>query len=253
VPPVPADLRRQVVEVPSLSELWPYVDINTLLSKHLGVQGEVKRKISEGDPKTAGILSEVRRVFDLAEQEKLIRARGVFQFFPAAAVGDEIRILAGSTERFAFPRQAQAPYLCLADYLRPLSGPDGGGHDYLGLMVVTAGIGVRQAAQAMKEQGAYLHSHMLQALALELAEALAQRAHEQMRALWGIVPEQGMRVSPGYAVCPNLADQVKIMRLLNAEELGITLTEDYMLDPEASVSALVFAHPDARYFTLDRV
>jgi 5-methyltetrahydrofolate--homocysteine methyltransferase len=100
-------------------------------------------------------------------------------------------------------------------------------------------------------------------MALELAEGLAERLHEMMRDRWGFPDPvsmtmkerfaaryQGIRVSFGYPACPDLEDQRKLFRLLRPEEIGIRLTEECMMDPEASVTAMVFAHPDARYFSV---
>ncbi|HVM44471.1 MAG TPA: vitamin B12 dependent-methionine synthase activation domain-containing protein, partial [Candidatus Thermoplasmatota archaeon] len=104
-------------------------------------------------------------------------------------------------------------------------------------------------------------SHAVQALALETAEGFAEYLHKRIREAWGIPdPEgltmrdlfqanyRGLRVSFGYPACPDLADQEKLFRLLAPEDIGVRLTEGHMMDPEASVSALVFQHPDARYF-----
>jgi 5-methyltetrahydrofolate--homocysteine methyltransferase len=129
------------------------------------------------------------------------------------------------------------------------------------LFAVTCGEGVRARARELQEGGEYLRSHALQALAIEGAEAFAEMLHARLRTLWGFPdpPEltvadklkgryRGLRVSFGYPACPNLADQATLWKLLRPEQIGIFLTESYMMDPEASVSALVFHHPGARYF-----
>jgi 5-methyltetrahydrofolate--homocysteine methyltransferase len=136
--------------------------------------------------------------------------------------------------------------------------------DYLALFVVTCGQGVRERAAAWKAAGEYLRSHALQALAIECAEAFAEMLHARLRDLWGFPdpPEltiedrlraryRGIRVSFGYPACPNLADQAVLWRLLEPERIGVQLTEGFMMDPEASVSALVFHHPAATYFRTD--
>ena len=137
--------------------------------------------------------------------------------------------------------------------------------DYVGFLVVTAGRGIREQAEAWKEQGEYLRSHAIQALALELAEGMAERIHHMMREAWGYPdPEemtmkerfgaryQGIRVSFGYPACPNLEDQEPLFRLMKPEDIGIQLTEGFMMEPEASVSAMVFAHPQAQYFNVEK-
>lgn len=133
--------------------------------------------------------------------------------------------------------------------------------DTVGFLTVTAGYGIRERAEAWKRSGDYLRSHMVQALALELAEAFAERLHHMMRDGWGFPdpPEmtmrerfsaryQGIRVSFGYPACPDLEDQAKLFRLIRPERIGVKLTEGFMMEPEASVSAMVFSHPEARYF-----
>jgi 5-methyltetrahydrofolate--homocysteine methyltransferase len=137
----------------------------------------------------------------------------------------------------------------------------------VGGLVVTAGIGVRERAEQLKEQGDYVRSHMLQSIALETAEGLAELVHQMMRARAGYPDAlelsmkqrlqaryQGMRVSFGYPACPDLADQAKLFALLQPEQaIGVQLTDGFMMDPEASVSALVFAHPEARYFNVEQI
>jgi 5-methyltetrahydrofolate--homocysteine methyltransferase len=115
----------------------------------------------------------------------------------------------------------------------------------------------------LKQRGEYLRSHALQALALETAEAAAEWLHARLRNLWGFPdpPEttmrdrfrshyRGKRYSFGYPPCPELADQAILWELLEPEDIGVGLTEGFMMDPEASVSALVFQHPDAVYFSV---
>ena len=126
---------------------------------------------------------------------------------------------------------------------------------------VTCGAGVRGLAERWKNDGEYLRSHAIQALAIELAEALAEMLHARLRTQWGFPDPpgltmedrlkaryRGLRVSFGYPACPNLADQRILFDLLQPGQIGLALTEGFMMDPEASVSALVFHHPEAKYF-----
>jgi 5-methyltetrahydrofolate--homocysteine methyltransferase len=149
----------------------------------------------------------------------------------------------------------------LADYLRSV---ESGVMDTVGFLVVTAGKGIREQAEVYKAQGDYLLSHAIQVAALETAEAFAERIHHIMRDSWGFpdAPDmtmqqrfaakyQGIRVSFGYPACPNLDDQKQLFALLNPQDIGVELTEGCMMEPEASVSAMVFAHPEGRYFNVD--
>ncbi|MBO8163229.1 MAG: methionine synthase [Brevibacillus sp.] len=259
----PPDFERHVLREYPIQYLQPYLNWRMLLGKHLGVRGNVEKQLADGDPKVSELYGVVEDLLTEAKTSGLIRAHGMYRFFPAQAEGDEILIYDPADtsrvlERFRFPRQPAEPYLCLADFLRPV---ESGEMDYVGFLAVTAGEGIREQAARWKEQGEYLRSHVLQALALELAEAFAERIHHVMRDVWGFPDSpdmtmaerfgaryQGIRVSFGYPACPNLEDQEKLFRLLKPEDIGVNLTDGFMMDPEASVSAMVFAHPEARYF-----
>jgi 5-methyltetrahydrofolate--homocysteine methyltransferase len=189
-----------------------------------------------------------------------IEANALYRFFEARSSGDDLILSRDGREaaRFHFPRQRGGERLCLADYVRDAAS---GEPDYVALFVVTCGAGVRQLSERWKEEGEYLRSHAIQALAIELAEALAEMLHARLRTQWGFPDPpglaledklkahyRGLRVSFGYPACPNLADQRTLFDLLDPAQIGLALTEGFMMDPEASVSALVFHHPEAKYF-----
>lgn len=260
---VPPDCERHVLRHYPISHLQPYLNLRMLLGKHLGVRGNVEKLLEAGDEKVTGLYQLVQELLAEAKRDGTITAHGMYQFFPAQADGDDILVYdprdhSRLLERFRFPRQPEEPFLCLSDFLRPV---ESGEMDYVGFLAVTAGSGIRERSALLKERGDYLRSHVLQALALELAEAFAERVHHVMRDVWGFPDPaemtmlerfgaryQGIRVSFGYPACPNLEDQTKLFRLLKPEDIGIQLTEGFMMEPEASVSAMVFAHPEARYF-----
>ncbi|HTS18185.1 MAG TPA: methionine synthase [Verrucomicrobiae bacterium] len=133
--------------------------------------------------------------------------------------------------------------------------------DSVAVFVVGAGAGIRERSEEYKAKGEYLKSHALQALAIETAEACAEWLHRRIREDWGIPDPadmtmidrfqaryQGKRYSFGYPACPALEDQAGIWKLLKPDEIGVLLTEGFMMEPEAAVSALVFHHPDCTYF-----
>ncbi|RNB85125.1 methionine synthase [Brevibacillus fluminis] len=260
---LPPDTERHVLRNYPIAHLQPYINQRMLLGKHLGVRGNVEKMIAEGDEKVLRLVDVVDSLIAEAKTDNTIQAHGMYQFFPAQADGDDILIYDSNDhskllERFTFPRQAEDPFLCLSDFLRPV---ESGEMDYVGFLTVTAGFGIRERSTELKERGDYLRSHVMQALALECAEAFAERIHHVMRDNWGFPDPtemtmlerfgaryQGIRVSFGYPACPSLEDQEKLFRLLKPEDIGIQLTEGFMMDPEASVSAMVFAHPEARYF-----
>ncbi|MFJ8066300.1 methionine synthase [Psychrobacillus sp. NPDC096426] len=258
----PKDLRRHVLKEYSVSHLYPYVNMRTLIGHHLGLKG-YSDKLLEQEDQRAVELHELVTEFLGAD---ILKPSGLYQFFPAQSDGDDVIIYDPNDakteiERYTFPRQSVEPYLCLADYLKSV---ESGEMDYVAFMLVTAGHGVRAAANKLKEQGKFLESHALQATALELAEGFAERIHQEIRDQWGFpdatdftmrerfaAKYQGQRFSFGYPACPNLEDQAKLFGLIKPEDIGVELTEEFMMEPEASVSAIVFAHPDARYFVVD--
>ncbi|AOL33603.1 methionine synthase [Geobacillus thermoleovorans] len=262
---IPADLERHVLRNVPLDHVLPYVNWQMVLGHHLGLKGKVKRLLEERDEKALALKAVVDELLAEAKERRWIQPAGVYRFFPAQSDGNRVYIYDptdGKTvlEMFDFPRQPRAPYLCLADYLK---SKESGEMDYVGLFAVTAGHGVRELAQHWKEEGEFLKSHAIQALALEIAEGFAERIHQIMRDRWGFPDDpdftmeerfaakyQGQRYSFGYPACPNLEDQEKLFRLLHPEDIGIRLTDGYMMEPEASVSAIVFAHPEARYFNV---
>jgi 5-methyltetrahydrofolate--homocysteine methyltransferase len=260
-PPAAPDLDLHVLRDVPLAHIYPYLNLQMLYGKHLGLRGLVSRLLAEGDPKAREVHEVVEELKEAAAREAWFTAHGVYQWFRARAAGDSVLVFdpAGAERaRFAFPRQRAGERLCLADYLRDDRD------DYVAMFAVTCGLGVRERATAFKERGEYVRSHALQALAIECAEAFAEMLHARLRTLWGFPdpPDltmadklkahyRGIRVSFGYPACPNLADQTILWRLLGPERVGIMLTEGFMMDPEASVSALVFHHPEAKYFKAD--
>ncbi|BCS51746.1 methionine synthase [Geobacter sp. SVR] len=265
--PIPAapDYEPHLLRDIPLAEVVPYLNRQMLYTKHLGLSGVVERLLTEGDDKALKLHRAVEDLLARAEGEGWIRPQALYRYFPANGAGSELILFApdGSDQealRFDFPRQAAGERLCLADFARPF---EGGERDNVALFVVTCGLGVRERAETLKHQGEFLQSHLLQALALELAEATAEYLHRRIRTGWGIVDDpsltmkqifnaeyRGIRVSFGYPACPELADQEKLFGLLKPERIGVQLTEGDMMDPEASVSALVFHHPEGRYFSV---
>jgi 5-methyltetrahydrofolate--homocysteine methyltransferase len=260
------DLERHELAV-RLHELWSYLNPQMLYGKHLGLQGNVHRLMESGDAKFAKLQEIVEDAKKRAEGG-WIRARGVYQYFPAGSEGNDVVIFAppdngagargAELARYTFPRQAEGEQLCLADYVAPLAS---GETDTVAMFVTSCGGGVRKLSQELKDNGEYVLSQTIQALAIETAEAFAEKLHHDLRRGWGVEDPpgftmadihkaryQGIRVSFGYPACPELADQEKLWKLLRPETIGVELTEGYMMDPEASVSALVFHHPQARYF-----
>ncbi|HYN22527.1 MAG TPA: methionine synthase [Thermoanaerobaculia bacterium] len=253
--PPPPDVERHTIDL-DLDDVWSYLNPQMVYGKHLGLKGSVRKLREEGDPKLAKLETVVEELKAVA-RDGAMSARGVWRFYPARAEGDRLTLICPETGKpvsaWDMPRQAREGGLCLTDFVLP--------DDHVALFVTTAGDGVRDRVEEWKRKGEYLKSHAFAALALETAEAAAECLHAKLRAAWGFPdpPDlaledklaaryRGKRYSFGYPACPDLAFQRELFNALRPEEIGVHLTEGDMMDPEASVSALVFHHPDARYF-----
>ena len=264
--PRPPDLKLHVLRDYDLGEIFDYINPKSLYAKHLGFKN-FEEELAKGDAKARELNDAVEEVAHLMIARSDITANAIYKFFPAQSDGDRTMMILGPDgkhvlETFIFGRQSDAPGLCLADYIAPR---DSGRLDYVNFFITTIGTGVRALAEEWKNKGDYLRSHILQVLALEGAEAFAELLHEKLRAMWGIgdpagttrkdlfqAHYHGNRFSPGYPACPRMEDQEQIFRLLEVDKqnVDVHLTEGYMMDPEASVSAIVIHHPDAKYFSL---
>ena len=230
------------------------------------------------DPNVGG---EAKKLFDDAQQllkriidEKLLTANGVYGFWPAASIGDDIVVYADTgrhkemarfhTLRQQWERKGQEQFRSLADYIAPL---DSGRLDYLGAFAVTAGIGTSELAAQFEAEHDDYNAIMTKALADRLAEAFAECLHKMARDDWGygrdeqltgdeLIREKyrGIRPAPGYPAQPDHTEKLVLFDLLGAtKSTGIRLTETLAMDPAASVCGLYFAHPEARYFSVDRI
>ena len=263
--PNPPDLRLHTIQDYDLNEIFPYINPQMLYVRHLGYKGRFAEALQREESDALELRDSVRKVEDIMLAHPDIRANAVFKFFPCRSDGQDLLIYApdGETvlERFHFGRQSQREGLCLSDYARPVGS---GQPDYVAVFTTTVGPAVRKLADEMRDRGDFLDSHILQVLALESAEAFAELLHKQIRQMWGIgdpaglsyqdlfrTQYRGRRFSFGYPACPRLEDQEQLFRLLDVtSNIGVELTEGYMMDPEGSVSALVFHHPEAKYFNL---
>ncbi len=265
--PIPsvAHLDRKVRLVPDLRDLWTYVNPFMLYGRHMGFKGDFEKRLAQRDAKAVELFEGMEQV--KTEAATFMKVRAVWQFFEAEPEGNALHLFApGGTQplhTFRFKRQSAGDFLCLSDYVL---APKDGTRDHLAMFVVTAGEGVRERSEKAKNDGYYFKSHGMQALAIETAEACAEWLHRRIREDWGFPdpPEmemaqrftsryRGKRYSFGYPACPDLDDQAPLWKLLRPEEIGVQLTEGMMMDPEASVSALAFHHPDCTYFSVGDV
>ncbi len=258
-------LDRRVREIPNLAEVWSYINPYMLYGRHLGFKGNFEKLLAERDAKALKLFHDVEQV--KAEAAHFMKVRAVWQFFEAERDGNATHLFTPGSPQplhtFQFGRQPRADGLCLSDYILDA---DEGRRDHLALYVVTAGSRVREESERAKQAGEFFKAHALQALAIESAEGCAEWLHRRIREDWGFPDPptmtmqerftsryRGKRYSFGYPACPNLDDQQGMWKLLRPEEIGVELTEGMMMEPEASVSALVFHHPDCAYFTASEV
>lgn len=206
----------------------------------------------------------LRRMLALCEAEDILAPRAIYGYWKAAGVGNDLVLFAedGETElcRFALPRQPREDGECIADFVRD---SEDGARDVIGLQVVTMGARASEVARAWFAENRYQDYLYLHGLSVEMAEAMAEYTHKRMRAELGFAAEddremekmlaqgyRGSRYSFGYPACPKLEDQAPLLRLLDAGRIGVTLSEEWQLDPEQSTSALVIFNAHAKYFSV---
>ncbi len=224
------------------------------------------------------LYADARSLLDRIVGENLLRARGVYGFFPANRIGDDV-VLYQDTLRTAerlrlhFLRQQAVkndgkPHACLADFVAPVEARRAGrGEDYLGAFAVTTGHGLRELVDRFKGEHDDYTAILAEALADRLAEAFAEFLHRTVREAWGygrgedlpvedLIEEKyrGIRPAAGYPACPDHTEKRLLWDLLDPEaSAGIQLTESFAMWPGSSVSGLYFSHPQARYFAVGKI
>jgi 5-methyltetrahydrofolate--homocysteine methyltransferase len=228
------------------------------------LQGETARKL----------YVEANQMLDEMTEKKMVKANGVIGLWPANSEGDDIILFADETRnrelgRFYHLRQQEKKKtglanLCLSDFVAPV---ESGRADYCGAFAVTAGLGIEEWKEHYRKEHNDYKIIMLEALADRLSEAFAEHLHLLIRKeLWGFAPNenlslnellhvdyQGIRPAPGYPACPEHSEKENLFKLLKAQEAGIILTEHFAMYPNASVCGQFFAHPESRYFGVEKV
>jgi 5-methyltetrahydrofolate--homocysteine methyltransferase len=270
--PAPAFIgRKELSDVP-LGDLVPYIDW-TFFFAAWELKGRFPAILDHPQYGKAAreLYDNARTLLDRIVESRLLVARGVYGFWPAASEDDDIvvyrdRQRSGELTRFNMLRQQEAiadgkPNLSLADFVAARTS---GATDYLGAFAVTAGLGADDVVARFERANDDYSAILVKALADRLAEAFAAYLHAIARKEWGIEenvsPEEilterhrGIRPGFGYPACPDHSEKFKLFDLLDARAIGINLTEHAAMFPAASVSGLYFAHPQARYFTVGRL
>ena len=263
--PVPAApfVGTRVVKGIPLADYASYLDERALFLGQWGLKptrggsGASRDELAEieGRPR-------LRMWLDRVLTEGMLQAAVVHGYFPCVSDGDDLIVFddtGAERERFTFPRQRRDRRLCLADFFKPASS---GQTDLVAFQLVTIGPKISEATAELFAKHAYRDYLELHGLSVQLAEALAEYWHARVRDAMGIggadpaeldeilrVGYQGCRYSFGYPACPDLEDRAKVMRLLDAERIGVTLSEEFQLAPEQSTDALIVHHPEAKYFS----
>jgi len=254
---------RTVARVP-VKALVPYLNERMLYQFHWGFRKDGRTL----DAFKAWAHKELRpilqRLLDTALQQNILVPQAAYGYWKCAAEGNDLILFAedGKSEvaRFSLPRQNKEGGLCIADFFRDVTQD---ARDVIGLQVVTMGPRASDVAREWFADNRYQDYLYLHGLSVEMAEAMAEYLHKRIRAELGFTGDEardieallqqgyrGSRYSFGYPACPNLADQRQLLALLNAEEIGVSLTEEDQLEPEQSTSAIVVTHPQAKYFSV---
>ncbi len=251
----------KIMDNVSLDTVYPYINTQALFAG----QWQVKRGKRNPKEHKAFVEQEIMPVFERlkvqAKDEALLIPKVIYGYFPCQSEGNDLIVYEEDQKaerlRFHFPRGG-SKRLCISDYFASKAS---GRMDVLPIQLVTVGDRATDYAQTLFEKGNYTEYLYFHGFGVETAEALAEYWHQRIRQELNIhgddAPEirklfsqgyQGSRFSFGYPACPNLEDQTKLCRLLQPELIGVGLSEEFMLEPEQSTSAIVVHHPEARYF-----
>jgi 5-methyltetrahydrofolate--homocysteine methyltransferase len=266
---------RQLADYP-LAELVPFIDWTPFFQtwELAGHYPAILHDPVRG-PAATSLFRDAGVLLDQIVREGLLEARGVFGFFPANSVGDDIELYADEechqpftvihTLRQQMLKPPGRPNLALSDFVAP---KDSGVRDYVGAFAVTAGAGIEALVSRFEAAHDDYNAILTKALADRLAEAFAELLHQRVRReFWGYAPDesldseslikeryQGIRPAPGYPACPDHTEKRILFDLLSAEKsAGITLTESFAMLPAASVSGYYFWHPQAQYFGVGKI
>ncbi len=273
--PVPAFTGVLVLDNFPLATLRDFIDWSPLFHAW-GLKG-VYPRIFEGEAQgeqARQLFADANALLDRIIEKNLISARGVYGFFPANAVGDDVELYTDNTrgevlERFHFLRQqanreGSEPCRSLADFIAPKGT---GLPDHIGGFAVTSGIGLKELCDKFRAENDDYNAIMAEAVGDRLAEAFAECLHKRVRDEWGYGCDEGLsnadlirekyrgiRPAAGYPACPDHTEKGPLWRLLDVQaNTGMLITESFAMWPGSSVSGLYFAHPESRYFSLGKI
>ncbi len=249
--PIPEPPYWGVRDVPvDLEQVFPYLDRHVLFKLHWGgkgVKGEAWRELVEGTDEEEGFSHRLERMW---REQDYLRPQARLGYFPCNADGNELVVFDPEDpdrelERLFFPRQPRHDRICLADFFRPL---DSGERDVVALQGVTVGPKVTELIERLESEGEFAEQLFVHGIGVQSAEGLAEWLHSEVRRDLGIDLDQGRRYSWGYPACPDQSEHEKVWRLLDLEQVGMTLSGGYAVMPEQSTVAIIAHHPQAVYF-----
>jgi 5-methyltetrahydrofolate--homocysteine methyltransferase len=256
----PPFVGSRVAKGMAIDDIATYLNETALFRNQWGFRPEA----GEDDPAfKVRVRARLREELSTAKAEQLLVPQAAWGHFAANADGDDLVVWTDESRtaermRFAFPRQVEDPYLCIADFFRPI---DSGDEDWASFQVVTMGSRVSEEAARLFAADEYQQYLYLHGLGVEMAEALAEYWHRRIREELGFADEDGPtltglfrqkyrggRYSWGYPACPRLEDNAQVVELLGADRIGVEVSEGFQLHPEQSTTAIVCHHPQAKYF-----
>jgi 5-methyltetrahydrofolate--homocysteine methyltransferase len=281
LPPKPKFVGNLYIEDHSIDEIIKYIDWSPFFQVY-----QLRGKYPNRDypaifndervgPEAKKLFEEAKEMLAWIKKEKILKADGVLGVHPANSVGDDVEVYTDDTrsvvaQKFYGLRQqldmGEKVYWCQSDFVAPKGVAD----DYIAMFANTGGLGCHEQRQKFESNGDIDQAILLDAIADRLAEAFAELIHLKIRKeLWGFAPDealtlddmlkvkyQGIRPAPGYPSQPDHREKQALWDLLEIDRLSngkMYLTESFMMQPSASVCALIFAHPEAKYFSVGQV
>jgi 5-methyltetrahydrofolate--homocysteine methyltransferase len=246
--PAPPFWGVQEIEV-DLDEVYRHLDTHVLFKLHWGGRGV------KGEAWQTLLRDEFRpRLERMWKEQTYLHPRALLGFFPCYSLGNDIVVLdpedrKSELTRFVCPRQPKGDRICLADFFRPdIDGAPPAELDVIAVQAVTVGSEVTELMAKLEAEGEFAEQLFVHGLGVQTAEGLAEWLHYRAREMLGIEPTQGRRYSWGYPAVPEQAEHLKVEKLLNLEQIGMTITDGYAPEPEQSTLAMVVHHPQATYF-----
>jgi 5-methyltetrahydrofolate--homocysteine methyltransferase len=246
----------------ALDEIATYLNETALFRNQWGYRPEAGETDTDFKER---VRAELRARLDAAKAEDVLVPQVVWGYFPANSDGNDLIIWSdvdrtAELTRFSLPRQAIPPHLCIADFFRPITSKE---TDVAAFFLATMGHQASVRARELFAADRYLDYVALHGLSVEMTEGLAELWHHRIREELGYVNEDGPtltglfrqkyrggRYSFGYPACPSLEDNAKVVELLRAERIGVSMSEGFQLEPEQTTLAIVCHHPQAKYFVV---